>query len=112
MIEKLKKAAEFLGEEITIWENSKQAIINASYHDSECQAPVFFNPHEKEGRYLLVEILEKFTRKQRNKYIDLMFEKFKLIREKEHYRYNDFECWAIYAPSEICFDCIMEVIKK
>lgn len=99
MIKKLKLAAEFLGGEFNIDMMTEQPAIklNGNYG--------LFNPREKDGRHWLVEILEKFTDEQWKEYSEVMNNIWIHIPDVE------FEQWLSTAPSKICFECIMEVIK-
>jgi len=103
MIEKLKRAAEFLGYELTTqfggeYFETKTEIIDIND----------FNPHEETGRHWLVEMVNKLTLIQFNEYLYKMqvtYKEGKLAKE-------DFDFWKWFwtAPSKLCFEKIMEVI--
>ena len=103
MIKKLEIAAKFLGGELLHMEGFSPQIKwkgEKQYHIR------VFNPHEKEGRHWLVEILRKFSPEQRNNYLG------KMAKLCPVYDIMGQCFWIATAPSDICFDCIMEVLNN
>jgi len=108
MIDKLKKASEFLGYRSTKNWTSRDLFV----HITDPKQNVLFedfNPHEKEGRHWQIEILRKFSEQQSisyyNKIIKVMG--FKTMQSTV-LLLRDIQT----TPSEICFNCIIEVLEN
>lgn len=106
MIGKLKKAAEFLGNKP---ESINDAFGKLYVINSDCVNKLF-NPHEKEGRHLLVEMMDKLTDEQWELYVDKLLHGVYMYIPIADRPKRGFYKWLITAPSDISFDCIMEVI--
>lgn len=137
MIDKLKRAAEFLG-----WEYQKIGFFDD--HDADSEYPetkwqvkntewldkvgctevgeyllsvekdrvidfARFNPHEETGRHWLVEMISKLSPEQYESWDYLMFE---IALKYSKSNYPSYRQWLLAAPSELCFENIMEVIEK
>lgn len=100
MIKNLKLAAEFLGFSTKIFDR----VLHVSWDKNMDWVP--FNPHEKTGRHWLVEMLSKFNFKQIEQYVTMLHTNTKT--EEPFSMFKD----LLTTPSEICFKCIMEVLKK
>ena len=102
-IENLKMCAEFLSNKP---ESINEAFGKVYVINSSCVNKLF-NPHEKEGRHHLVDIIKKFDDKQRALY-------FNLMKKYWHSESDELSItwWFHIAPSEICFKCICEVLNK
>lgn len=97
MIEKLKRAARFIDEELETLGGDLYAI----------RSDTSFNPDEEEGTHWLKKMLRKLPFHEKDQYIGLM--------EKEYQKLDnpDFllSWWLVCeAPTELCFEKIMEVI--
>lgn len=105
MNKKLKRAAEFLGFESII-----ELMGEISVREKGAFHHEFFRPHLEDGRHWLVEMIKKTNIGQWNGYQNLMLDEFRKIDfrvEKE----IGFSKWLVTAPSELCFEKIMEVIE-
>jgi len=105
MINKLKRAADWVvgtGVDVDslplhVWIKDKNGALHK----------ILFNPHEKEGRWLLSEMELKLDDKQVYKYRRLMQDIWYKEGGTEHVL---FDWWFKTAPASLCFDKIMEVI--
>lgn len=105
MIKELKRAAEFLGEDVIDVDNSPQKVW---VKDEGIALNIkIFNPHEKEGRHLLVEMLRKLDNNQFEAYVRLMVQAY--LDNKEGPLLSMVRL-IVTAPSKLCFEKIMEVI--
>ena len=106
-IEKLKRAAEFLGLEI---DERFAGVINRGlfkrYTDEQ------FNPHEETGRHWLVEMMRKLIG-WGSKWNAFQYEILKEYNKEPNpfRKHLSFPHWLVTAPSELCFEKIMEVIN-
>ena len=99
MIKKLKRAAEFIDVDILIKGTSIFVL------DENDLVKDTFNPHQETGRHWLIEMMRDFDENQWIKYGDLM------AAEHLYEVYNiGYTQWLLIAPSELCFEKIMEVI--
>lgn len=99
MIKKLKRAAKFLGHrlEYILVEDNEINVLNVNNHW------VLLNPHEETGRHWLVEMEGKLTPNQWYKFAEIMYKE--CLNDE-----NSLVRWFRTAPSELCFEKIMEVI--
>jgi len=65
-----------------------------------------FNPHEETGRHWLVEMMKKLNRDQWREFEELITEEGRELNIS-----NPIMQWVSCAPSELCFEKIMEVIE-
>lgn len=110
MIKKLKLAAEFLGVELLHMEGfSPQIKWKSEKIKKIIICFMVFNPQEKKGRHWLVEIWDKFDDDQWGEYYWKMWKLWKK-QFKGQSDSIDYARWSQTAPSDICFDCICEVL--
>lgn len=100
----LKLAAKFLGYETKTHEG------DLLYKAPKCFWRVIsqFNPHEKTGRHLSVEILEKFDKFQWLRYQARMHTEFYKMEPNTR---GDIVRFQVTAPTEVIFKCIIKTLK-
>lgn len=101
MIKKLKRAAEGMGYNF-------QPDDQIVYKDRNVYGGKLFNPSEEIGRHWLVKMERTLDDFQWSEYRN----KIRVVYLKKYLGKNlpDFERWFKTAPSELCFEKIMEVI--
>ena len=112
MIKKLKRAAEFSGftPPYIYGERNGVVLVNTgTIYELDCK---IFNPHEETGRHWLVEMERKLDIVQYNEYKGLMLEEFhKRPYDEDKLETHNFSRWFKTAPSELCFEKLLEVIN-
>jgi len=106
-IEKLKRAADILGEEFR--ESPHDAGIGQIYSE-KLERWTWFGPHQEEGAHWLKKMELKLDRKKRSEYETSMSIHFSSIRTEEGFLWCEFSFWFKTAPTKLCFEKIMEVI--
>lgn len=117
MIKKIKRAAEFLGYDISegIPNNYKLPLFtypaNKVTFEHEPFEWVEFNPHEKDGRHWLVEMEDKLDEVQSEFYIIKLCESIGIPVHMDYVLKNNDIYQIKKAPSKLCFKIIMEIIN-
>jgi len=107
MLDKTKRAAKFMGYPVVILQGFEYYELS----DKEIIPIEDYKPYEELGRHWLVEIERKLTFEQFDSYIELIEEQLVRNGVLTEEKWPIAEHLVRVAPSELCFEKLMEVIK-